>query len=79
MTDGPETRYTRSADGTNLAYQVSGEGPVQLVFLPVAPQSISSRTNPASYGSEGGWATSAVLSGLIAEVGAHRRGTPGTQ
>ena len=33
MTDTPETRYTRSADGTNLAYQVSGEGPHDLVFL----------------------------------------------
>jgi class 3 adenylate cyclase len=33
VTDAPETRYTRSADGTNLAYQVSGDGPVQLVFL----------------------------------------------
>jgi class 3 adenylate cyclase len=34
VTDTPETHYTRSADGTNLAYQVSGNGPVQLVFLP---------------------------------------------
>jgi class 3 adenylate cyclase len=33
MTDGPETQYTRSADGTNLAYQVSGDGPLDLVFL----------------------------------------------
>jgi len=28
------TRYIRSADGTNLAYQVSGGGPLDLVFLP---------------------------------------------
>jgi class 3 adenylate cyclase len=35
VTEGAETRYTRSADGTNLAYQVSGNGSVQLVFLPV--------------------------------------------
>jgi class 3 adenylate cyclase/pimeloyl-ACP methyl ester carboxylesterase len=34
MTSIPETRYTRSADGTNLAYQVSGDGPVGLVLLP---------------------------------------------
>ena len=34
MTAGPETHYTRSADGTNLAYQVSGEGPLGLVFVP---------------------------------------------
>jgi class 3 adenylate cyclase len=34
VTDTPETHYTRSADGTNLAYQVSGEGPLQLVFVP---------------------------------------------
>jgi hypothetical protein len=33
MTDAPETHYTRSADGTNLAYQVSGDGPLDLVFL----------------------------------------------
>jgi class 3 adenylate cyclase len=33
MTDAPVTHYTRSADGTNLAYQVSGKGPIQLVFL----------------------------------------------
>jgi hypothetical protein len=33
VTDTPETRYTRSADGTNLAYQVSGEGPINLVFM----------------------------------------------
>jgi class 3 adenylate cyclase/pimeloyl-ACP methyl ester carboxylesterase len=32
MTEAPETRYTRSADGTNLAYQVSGGGPFELVF-----------------------------------------------
>jgi class 3 adenylate cyclase len=33
VSDTPETHYTRSADGTNLAYQVSGDGPVQLAFL----------------------------------------------
>jgi pimeloyl-ACP methyl ester carboxylesterase len=33
VTDAPETRYTRSADGTNLAYQVSGGGPLDLVFF----------------------------------------------
>jgi hypothetical protein len=33
VTDTPETHYTRSADGTNLAYQVSGEGPLELVFV----------------------------------------------
>ena len=33
MTAAPDTRYTRSADGTNLAYQVSGDGPTDLVFL----------------------------------------------
>jgi class 3 adenylate cyclase len=31
VTDVPETHYTRSADGTNLAYQVSGEGPLDIV------------------------------------------------
>ena len=32
----PQTRYTRSADGANLAYQVSGDGPLELLFLHVA-------------------------------------------
>jgi class 3 adenylate cyclase len=32
VTDVPETLYTRSADGTNLAYQVSGHGSQDLVF-----------------------------------------------
>jgi class 3 adenylate cyclase len=32
VTDAPETQYTRSADGTNLAYQVSGDGPHDVVF-----------------------------------------------
>jgi class 3 adenylate cyclase len=32
MTAVPETHYTRSADGTNLAYQVSGDGPLDVVF-----------------------------------------------
>jgi class 3 adenylate cyclase len=31
--DAPATRYTRSADGTNLAYQVCGNGPIDLVFV----------------------------------------------
>jgi hypothetical protein len=37
VTDGPETRYARSADGTSLAYQVSGDGPLDLVFFHWAP------------------------------------------
>jgi class 3 adenylate cyclase len=31
VTDAPETHYTRSADGTNLAYQVSGDGPLEVL------------------------------------------------
>lgn len=34
VTDAPKTQYTRSADGTNLAYQMSGNGPLELVFVP---------------------------------------------
>ncbi|HEY1286231.1 MAG TPA: alpha/beta fold hydrolase [Solirubrobacterales bacterium] len=29
-----ETRYARSEDGTSIAYQVHGEGPLDLVFVP---------------------------------------------
>ena len=32
MPDRLETHYTRSADGTNLAYQVTGDGPLDLLF-----------------------------------------------
>jgi class 3 adenylate cyclase len=31
---GSETRYAKSADGTNIAFQVHGEGPLDLVFVP---------------------------------------------
>jgi class 3 adenylate cyclase len=37
MTAAPETHYARSADGTNLAYQVNGDGPLDLVFLVGGP------------------------------------------
>jgi class 3 adenylate cyclase len=37
VTDIPETQYARAADGTNLAYQVSGDGPLELVFFNWAP------------------------------------------
>jgi class 3 adenylate cyclase len=30
----PETRYAKTADGFHIAYQVVGDGPVDLVFLP---------------------------------------------
>jgi class 3 adenylate cyclase len=33
VSDVPETRFARSADGVRLAYQVSGEGPLNLAFL----------------------------------------------
>jgi class 3 adenylate cyclase len=33
MTDPPETHVARSADGTNLIYQISGDGPIDLVWL----------------------------------------------
>jgi class 3 adenylate cyclase/pimeloyl-ACP methyl ester carboxylesterase len=36
MSDTPETRYTRAADGTNLAYQISGDGPLEVVFVQAA-------------------------------------------
>jgi class 3 adenylate cyclase len=33
VSDVPETRFTHSEDGTRLAYQVSGDGPLNLLFL----------------------------------------------
>jgi class 3 adenylate cyclase len=33
VTDAPETHIARSPDGTNLAYQVSGDGPLDLVYV----------------------------------------------
>ena len=32
--DVPAIRYTRTTDGLNIAYQVVGEGPLDLVFVP---------------------------------------------
>jgi hypothetical protein len=46
VTDAPVTHYTRSADGTNLAYQVSGDGAIQIMFLHWLTQSICSPTKP---------------------------------
>jgi class 3 adenylate cyclase len=34
VNDSSEIHYTRSADGTNLAYQIGGDGPLELVFVP---------------------------------------------
>ena len=31
----PETAYATAADGVNIAYQVVGDGPVDLVVVPV--------------------------------------------
>jgi class 3 adenylate cyclase len=33
VSDVPETRFAHSADGVRLAYQVSGDGPLNLLFL----------------------------------------------
>ncbi len=32
----PETRYARTADGVSIAYQVVGEGPIDIVFVNAA-------------------------------------------
>ena len=34
MNEAPETHYATSADGVNIAYQVVGDGPFDLVFVP---------------------------------------------
>jgi len=33
MADHPETRYTKTADGVHVAYQVIGDGPIDLLFV----------------------------------------------
>jgi class 3 adenylate cyclase len=33
VTDAPETRYAKTADGLHIAYRVSGDGPLDLVFV----------------------------------------------
>ena len=32
MVDRPETRYAKAPDGTSIAYQVVGDGPIDLVY-----------------------------------------------
>jgi class 3 adenylate cyclase len=34
MSTTPVTRYTKAPDGTHLAYQVVGDGPIDLVYIP---------------------------------------------
>jgi hypothetical protein len=34
MNATPETRYTKTADGVHIAYQLFGEGPLNAVFVP---------------------------------------------
>jgi pimeloyl-ACP methyl ester carboxylesterase len=51
----PDTRYTRSADGTNVAYQVSGEGPFDLVFRTGGIPIDSCQRTQGSSGSASGW------------------------
>jgi len=34
VNDVPETRYAKTADGVHIAYQVVGDGPIDLVFVP---------------------------------------------
>ena len=36
MIEAPETRYAKTADGIHIAYQVAGNGPRDLVFVPSA-------------------------------------------
>ena len=78
MTDTSETHYARSADGTNLAYQVSGNGPLDLVFMVGGGRSICSGRIRRSSGYEGGWAHSAAPFGGTAGAWAHLRVTYGT-
>jgi pimeloyl-ACP methyl ester carboxylesterase len=33
VADVPETRYAKTGDGVHIAYQVAGEGPLDVVFL----------------------------------------------
>ena len=47
--DAPETHYTRSADGTNLAYQVSGKGPLELVLMPTGGFPIDLRSEDTGF------------------------------
>jgi class 3 adenylate cyclase len=36
VADAPETRYAKTGDGVHIAYQVVGDGPLDVVFLPMA-------------------------------------------
>lgn len=32
--EAPDTRYAKAVDGVHIAYQIVGEGPSDLVFVP---------------------------------------------
>jgi hypothetical protein len=48
VSDIPETRYTRSGDA-HIAYQISGSGPRDLVFIPPALAHLDLRWEDPSY------------------------------
>jgi hypothetical protein len=62
VTDAPETRYARSAHRTNLAYQVSGEGPLDLVLFGIR-RPISLLDALGSFGFAAGYTPWAVRCG----------------
>jgi hypothetical protein len=79
MTYTPETHYARSADGTNLAYQVSGDGPLEVLYHNAGgfPFDLLSE-DPGFVRVVGGWTASAAPSGRMPEAWAHPRAILGT-
>jgi hypothetical protein len=61
VTDAPETRYAKTGDGVHVAYQVFGDGPLDVVFMPLGLPMLSRpgscRRSP---GFSGDWRRSAA-------------------
>ena len=45
----PETRYAKTADGVHIAYQIVGDGPIDLLFVPAFWSNLTWNWQLASY------------------------------
>ena len=73
MTQAPETRYARAADGIHVGYQVVGSGLVDIVFVPYDYSNIEAAWDfPRSYRSFAAWPRSAECWSSIGVAAARR-------
>ena len=65
----PDVHYARSADGTHIAYQVAGDGPIDVLMVSAAYSNIELIWTLPSFGS--------FLDALASIATRHRASIPG--